>query len=739
MLAPVPVPVPVANAPLADPQTSLSVAEIAEELKRDTTSRMRNHRGNVPSVPQTKTCPLCPAKFTRTTHLSRHLRTHTREKLHECDGQRDPLPAQILSVMCRLQGATSSRVKAQSVKTGDRLSKVDDLEADLLAILAAHPPTAAARGQDRLMSPSTLPRDYLESLRASLARDPRSPAADFGGSLPSRGSVDFSIASSSMFAQIDQTPLPPQGNSMFANDIFHGLMDNVFAPSQMMFPPTSSACHKAVPLEGEWGAMNSAFNSDFSFHIGPTTAAPIPEEVFQIPTPVTVPSSSSGSETAGVSDASSPATTTTVAHGGPSPVELQTYLGLFFSAYLPNMPIIHAPTFDLDKGSPILLVAMQACGALYVKTRTAISFIDSALARARDELVVEFAKASTDLQHQICLALAVDLFQTLGLFHQSPEQRAFSNVYHGMLAMMIRLNGFAERISTWESPDNIDPSNAYQSWREWAMHETAKRALAVSYLHDCCHSIYFNLRPTYITSEFDMRLPCENALWSASTEEEWLAILRQPSPYGTTSQRLCGPPLQASYARLADPSGSLSPLVLSPWSHNIVIHMILRQLFEDFLEARLPELGTQNALSGSSKNYISPEKILSLQLTLHQWLQSWRSSPDSPRYSELEPRFMDQALPYYWLAQVGILAYQERLPPFSAKTTFLVSGDAKFRLMKKWERHIRNFLKRGAREPTLFLDELVAHRLKKWEADACDGVDDEEDEGINLLGFFPAF
>ncbi|EIW82569.1 hypothetical protein CONPUDRAFT_135949 [Coniophora puteana RWD-64-598 SS2] len=46
---------------------------------------MRSHKGNIPVLPQTKLCPHCPAKFTRTTHLNRHLRTHTGERLHRCD------------------------------------------------------------------------------------------------------------------------------------------------------------------------------------------------------------------------------------------------------------------------------------------------------------------------------------------------------------------------------------------------------------------------------------------------------------------------------------------------------------------------------------------------------------------------------------------------------------------------------------------------------------------------------
>ncbi|KAF8736170.1 hypothetical protein AX14_000804 [Amanita brunnescens Koide BX004] len=53
--------------------------------KDGTPSKMRSHKGNIPVLPQTKLCPHCPAKFTRTTHLNRHLRTHTNERLHHCD------------------------------------------------------------------------------------------------------------------------------------------------------------------------------------------------------------------------------------------------------------------------------------------------------------------------------------------------------------------------------------------------------------------------------------------------------------------------------------------------------------------------------------------------------------------------------------------------------------------------------------------------------------------------------
>lgn len=48
---------------------------VIEYRKDGAPSKMRSHKGNIPILPQTKLCPHCPAKFTRTTHLNRHLRT----------------------------------------------------------------------------------------------------------------------------------------------------------------------------------------------------------------------------------------------------------------------------------------------------------------------------------------------------------------------------------------------------------------------------------------------------------------------------------------------------------------------------------------------------------------------------------------------------------------------------------------------------------------------------------------
>ena len=66
---------------------------------------------------------------------------------------------------------------------------------------------------------------------------------------------------------------------------------------------------------------------------------------------------------------------------------------LFFSSFVNQMPVVHPYTRTPSRTPPLLVGAMQACGALYVKTRIANAFINSTLAQARDPLVAQFVRA----------------------------------------------------------------------------------------------------------------------------------------------------------------------------------------------------------------------------------------------------------------------------------------------------------------------------------------------------------
>ena len=169
----------------------------------------------------------------------------------------------------------------------------------------------------------------------------------------------------------------------------------------------------------------------------------------------------------------------------------------------------------------MIVRAMQACGAIFVKTPVAQAFVEKLLATSRDILVHEFVRAHLQSEldatfslnfiqakpsqeqhpkHQIHVIMTLLFLQTIGLFHQDPQQRASSSIYHGMLVLvrslfmvlyeklifskMVRQNHLIERTATWEPqafPTN-DPDVLEATWRDWALHEALKRYLIVSCL-----------------------------------------------------------------------------------------------------------------------------------------------------------------------------------------------------------------------------------------------------------------
>ncbi|KAF9467338.1 fungal-specific transcription factor domain-containing protein [Collybia nuda] len=735
-------------------------------------SKMRNHRGNIPILPQTKLCPHCPAKFTRTTHLNRHLRTHTNERLHRCDtcdsqftrsdlltrhkkSCNDPTSRtrrkscascmeskikcdrQYPCSKCASRGkdcvftgpGRRASVITRPLPTPQTVSYVDPpLDGPTTpSILYAPAPQAGHSFSNR----SFHVQEQEEILRASMSM----PSFSDHKSFPS--SSDFSSSSSmtdlypaSTSNRNSERPLTVNSHlsPVYANDVFAPFFSSIFS----QLPPTVS-----MPDDSNigWAGINLRNNSPEALHFlrGVTPRALSISGSFDDSQTFEAESETSGFSSLMLRPPLSDMQLSPIdgANYSPDESELQHYLYLFVSTFLPQIPIVHPSTFSPDNKPPILLCAMYACGALYVKTRKAAVFISQTLASAREALVQEFAKNPTDSSDQIHLILAVVLLQTIGLFHQQPDQRASSSIYHGMLVMMIRRTGLISKNAHW-TPRSATETSLEILWHEWIVSETAKRAIWWSYLHDCCHSIYFALPSSYHPSEIELNLPCDGSLWQATTSTDWFMALQTPSLYGNSNFRLIGMSMSRCLSTLSETRHAAIHIPLSPFAHFVLIHAILRDLFVTCVEGRFPK-----AAGGVSDSDTVSREIYGLQYALHNWLQNWLNSPELPKAQDPneEPPFINNVLPFYWLGQVSLLAYQESLPPFEQDSPNNLKVEVRFRIVKQWLKHIRGFLKNNDdQQPTLFWDELMRIRLQTWQQEnGGDNLDDQE----GLLGFFP--
>lgn len=272
----------------------------------------------------------------------------------------------------------------------------------------------------------------------------------------------------------------------------------------------------------------------------------------------------------------------------------------------------------------------------------------------------------------------------------------------------------------------------------------------LSWVHDCCHVLYFGLSSSFTTSEFTLNLPCEDGLWQANTSAEWVQELQKPSPFGFMEWRTVGYPFQKALIALSD-SRKLEALtsraLINAQAHWILIHTILRniyalcpptdtnRLYTDWKKRvrDSPHAVDQEARDAfANDGAIDSEESIKIQYVLHNWLTSWLRAPEVERVDTPDGRelpFMADALPFYWLAQVSLMALQERMAPFAPDSRQDAAG--RFRLVKHWLRHVRHFLRvSGSKQPTLLWNEMMKIRLQDWQA----GPPEDHD---GLLGFFP--
>jgi hypothetical protein len=105
---------------------------------------------------------------------------------------------------------------------------------------------------------------------------------------------------------------------------------------------------------------------------------------------------------------------------------------------------------------------------------------------------------------------------------------------------------------------------------------------------------------------------------------------------------------------------------VSPFGHYILLQSLLAELFRRCTSANSP--AATHALEEVN------EHVLAVQLALHRWLQMWLKTPnaypvENPSYGaesgkKATGNFMADPLPFYWLAQLLLLAFQDGLPPF---------------------------------------------------------------------------
>ena len=216
---------------------------------------------------------------------------------------------------------------------------------------------------------------------------------------------------------------------------------------------------------------------------------------------------------------------------------LATCIELYGRHFQPNVPILHMPTFNVAKTSPILLLAMMLVGACYSNKLIPVSHINklamqllTLIEHQPHERNMEAPPLST-IQASVMLRpiLACSRNETAFIFASIHFPRSIS---------------MAERAGLFDPATSIDYSNLNDctfNWDMWIQQETRKRIACQMFCQDMALCVFRRRSPSFSPPNFHVELPCYESCWEAETAADCfqhLQLLPPPLRVSTATQHI---------------------------------------------------------------------------------------------------------------------------------------------------------------------------------------------------------
>ncbi|KAG9123203.1 hypothetical protein FRC07_000113 [Ceratobasidium sp. 392] len=331
-----------------------------------------------------------------------------------------------------------------------------------------------------------------------------------------------------------------------------------------------------------------------------------------------------------------------------------------------------------------------------------------------DMLVKTFVRQSAKLPlcDQISIIQSLLLYNTPAFLSDDPSERIVGHLFLGTVVKVVRKSGLFLPSADYASRLSVPADASLDSrWRKWIRHETSRRCAWFIYILDTIACLEAGI-PSLISPRDTLHLavPASESMWSARTEGEW-AALAEAGGYqadGLTFDMVMQSVFGFNSSSIDGRPDAITGIRLGPFARTVIVMTILRGLI-DFGQGK-PKGGfvTQcwvtsglMAINGGSMDH---DLVVSAYMrALAKWREGWDLDPlcilltapqvTSPAASTIaaspvadspnapspnapspasssstttgffastadtiphlkEPVFVNDALPYYWLALV---------------------------------------------------------------------------------------
>ena len=208
---------------------------------------------------------------------------------------------------------------------------------------------------------------------------------------------------------------------------------------------------------------------------------------------------------------------------------LTTYIGSYWYHFHKQMPILHQPTFTANKAQNLLLIAVIAIGAANLEKIHGEDFTNAGAELAN--FLVWHLRGELFMDQDFRPPAKLWVLQTLLLLecyeklYSSRVLHERSQIHHATTISLLRRGSTLLGRSALDSPPNDEDWKSVADtpdtwWNHWITREATKRVAFAAFIIDSTHATMFSHTAVMLAHEMRLQLPCDEALWSATSGME---------------------------------------------------------------------------------------------------------------------------------------------------------------------------------------------------------------------------
>lgn len=212
---------------------------------------------------------------------------------------------------------------------------------------------------------------------------------------------------------------------------------------------------------------------------------------------------------------------------------MQTYIGSYWYHFHAQLPILHKPTFAADKTPNLLLLAIMAIGASNLDkihgqeiTERAAEFANLVAWHLRWEI---FMDADFKPPARLWVFQALLLLEIYEKMYSTRTLHERAHIHHDTTLTLMRRGSSLIGRCAFDTPSSGRESGAGASsadfaadewWAHWIKTEATRRVAFAAFVLDSTHATMFGHSAKMVAHELRLPLPCDEALWSATSAAE---------------------------------------------------------------------------------------------------------------------------------------------------------------------------------------------------------------------------